>query len=67
MMHSVNVKTNKLCAFCKYWYDPTNQYIQPTNPANFIWKYETTAKCMCMKKNYPMVAGFNCPNYECKV
>ena len=22
MMVQTNVKTNKYCAFCKYWYDP---------------------------------------------
>lgn len=67
MMHPVNIKTNKLCAFCKYWYDPTNQYIQPANLPCNIWKYETNAKCLCTKKNYPMGAGSNCSQYECKL
>lgn len=67
MMVQTNVKTNKYCAFCKYWYDPTNQHIQPVSPAHNMWKYETTAKCMCLKKNYPMGAGFNCANYQCKI
>ena len=67
MMIQTNVKTNKYCAFCKYWYDPTNQHIQPVSPAHNMWKYETSAKFMCLKKNYPMGAGFNCANYQCKI
>lgn len=67
MLHPTNIKFNKYCAFCKYWYDPTNQYIQPSDPLHNIWKYETDAKCLCMKKNYPMGAGFNCSKYECKI
>jgi len=39
----LNGDKNKRCAFCKYWYDPTNQYIRPQNPKNGIWKFETTA------------------------
>jgi len=67
MMAESNIKNYKYCAFCKYWYDPTNQYIQPVSPAYGMWKYETSAKCMCMKKNHPMEAGFRCSNYVCKV
>lgn len=67
MMHPTSIKTTKLCAFCKYWYDPTNQYIQPSNPSCYMWKYETSAKCMCMKKNIQMEAGFNCSQYVCKL
>ena len=32
----LNGDKNKRCAFCKYWYDPTNQYIRPQNPKNFF-------------------------------
>ena len=67
MLHPTNIKFNKYCAFCKYWYDPTNQHIQPSDSLHNIWKYETDAKCMCLKKNYPMGAGFNCSKYECKI
>ena len=32
-MLSVTVREDRvLCAFCKNWYDPTNQYIKPKYP-----------------------------------
>ena len=34
---------NQRCAFCKYWYDQTNQYIKPQDAKHGIWKFETTA------------------------
>lgn len=31
---------NKRCAFCKYWYDLTNQYIKPlkNQRRNTLWQ-----------------------------
>lgn len=45
-----NLTINKYCAFCKYWYDPTNMYISPHAPRQHIWTYDYLAKCKCMKK-----------------
>ena len=63
----LNGNKNKRCAFCKYWYDPTNQYIQPQNPKNGIWKFEQTAKCVCLKTNLKMGAGMQCSKFENKI
>ena len=30
-MKMINIKNTKICAFCKYWYDPTNSAIKPKN------------------------------------
>ena len=63
----LNGNKNKRCAFCKYWYDPTNQYIRPQNPKNGIWKFETTARCVCLKTNLEMGAGMQCSKFENKI
>ena len=63
----LNGDKNKRCAFCKYWYDPTNQYIRPQNPKNGIWKFETTARCVCLKTNLEMGAGMQCSKFENKI
>ena len=64
---AANIKHVKKCAFCKYWYDPTNSAIEPKSPAINVWQYDEKAKHMCMKKNYDMSAGAFCSRYECKL
>lgn len=46
----INLKTAKRCAFCKYWYDPTNSAIEPKNPRSNTWKFDDHCKKMCLKK-----------------
>ena len=55
-MMTVNTKTVKKCAFCKYWYDPTNSAISPRSPKINLWEYDDKAKCKCLQKNYDMKA-----------
>ena len=64
---TLGIPSMKKCAFCKYWYDPTNQYIRPQNPKNGIWKFETTARCVCLKTNLEMGAGMQCSKFENKI
>ena len=66
-MSSINIKSYKRCAFCKYWYDPTNSAIQPYLPNMNVWKYDMNAKQMCLKKNREMKASSGCGRYEGKV
>ncbi|MBQ3544741.1 MAG: hypothetical protein IJA34_07130 [Lachnospiraceae bacterium] len=66
-MSSINIKSLKKCAFCKYWYDPTNSAIQPHLPNANVWKYDMNAKQMCLKTNREMKASSGCGRYECKV
>lgn len=49
-MMTVNTKTVKKCAFCKYWYDPTNSAISPRSPKINLWEYDDKAKCKCLQK-----------------
>lgn len=58
---------NQRCAFCKYWYDPTNQYIKPQDAKHSLWKFETAAKCICLKNNLKMGAGMRCDKFENKI
>ena len=58
---------NARCAFCKYWYDPTNQYIKPQDPKHNLWKFEQTAKCLCLKCNLTKGAGMWCNQFENKI
>ncbi len=65
----VNIKNNKKCAFCKYWYDPTNSAIAPKSPALGVWEIkDIKQKCMCLKKNIPTAANAFCSlNYISKL
>lgn len=69
MMISITLRgnNNKRCAFCKYWYDPTNQYIKPKTPTLGMWQYESSAKSMCLAKNNQMSASHQCPKFENKI
>ena len=67
MSTKLNGNSNKKCAFCTHWYDPTNQYIQPKTPSIGMWLYESTAKCMCMQRNIQTLASHQCPKFENKI
>ena len=66
-MKTINVKTCKKCAFCKYWYDPTNAYINPRNPRMNLWELDSNATCICIQKNIKLPASSVCSKYECKI
>lgn len=61
----------KICAFCKYWHDPTNAAISPVNPRSGLWEYDREAKCPCLKqansRNLRPSYFQSCDKYECKV
>ena len=66
-MPTINVKNVKKCAFCKYWYDPTNHAIAPKSPKTNMWSYDAAEKCMCLRKNYEMKADMCCGEYRNKL
>ena len=66
-MPTANIKTAKKCAFCKYWYDPTNSAISPRSPKINLWEYDDKCKKKCLQKNYDMSANAFCGKYECKL
>ena len=65
----VNCKYIKKCAFCKYWYDPTNSAINPKSPAIGMWEIrDVNQKCLCTRKNLQMPANAFCSqDYQCKL
>ncbi len=66
-MSVVNIKTAKKCAFCKYWYDPSNSAISPRSPGINLWEFDDKCKKKCLQRNYNMSASAFCGKYECKV
>lgn len=66
-MAVANVKVARLCAFCKYWYDPTNQHIQPRSPAGGFWEYDPKAKALCQRWSLPKHGNASCPHFEAKI
>ena len=57
----------KRCAFCKFWYDPTNKYIQPHIPAQRLWKFEPYVRCKCLKTNLDVASQMSCARFENKI
>lgn len=68
-MRYANVKNNKICAFCKYWYDPANSAIGPREPRAYQWEYDETVTSHCSQGIYTKKrkASQGCSYYECKV
>ncbi len=67
----VNIKLNspiwKKCAFCKYWYDPTNACIRPRFPRTGTWQYDQSARNMCTKKGIERPAFTSCRDFTSKM
>lgn len=68
-MRSIKLYAGKkaVCAFCKNWYDPGNEHINPKQPKYNTWEYDHTAKCKCLVCGYDKFGYNTCPKYECKV
>lgn len=66
MKKSANIKTYKICALCKYQYDPTNSYLNPVNTVAVFWEYESNAKCKCLKTNLDKFSWNSCTKFEPK-
>lgn len=66
-MKTVNIKNTKICAFCRYWYDPTNSTIQPKNTVAGFWEYNSDIKNKCIKTNLNKPSWTSCGQYECKI
>ena len=62
---ATNINGTRICAFCKYWWDPACKYIMPY--INAQWYYDNTAKCRCIKRNVDMPAHGSCGYYRCKI
>ncbi len=68
-MMQFNIRNSgmKKCAFCKFWYDPTNSAIRPKNPVTGIWEYDGNIQKKCLINNGMRKATMWCSKYECKL
>lgn len=56
------------CAFCKYYYDPTNSVIDPKSGQKGIWEYEFNVQKPCLaKSNRNTPSNGFCSKFECKL
>lgn len=67
MSSLANLKVNKMCAFCKHWYDPTNSAIAPKAPQIGLWQYDEKARNKCLIQGVNKEARNSCKKFECKV
>lgn len=65
-MLTANIKHAKICAFCKYWYDPANTAIAPKSVVGGFWEYDETVWNVCKKFGAKKRSGNGCQNYEQK-
>ncbi|WP_294145091.1 hypothetical protein [uncultured Selenomonas sp.] len=68
-MELVNAKNSSIrkCAFCKHWYDPTNQAIAPKSSAAGFWEYDPRQKKKCLVRNMETESFYGCNRFECKL
>lgn len=66
-MTTVNITVTKSCAFCKYWYDPSNEMIEPKDPKHNLWAHQDNCKRKCLKRNLEVSTLGYCENYCCKL
>lgn len=46
---NIHERTCRFCAFCKYWYDPTNSAIEPVGGSSGFWRFDMSKEALCMK------------------
>ncbi len=62
-----NIKTTKICAFCKNWFDPACSAVNPVTPVSGWWEVDNTVKKLCLKRNGVMRRSDNyCGDFEKK-
>ena len=68
-MQLVDIKHSHItkCAFCKYWYDPTNSALIAKNPAAGFWEYDPRKKSRCSMMNAETAGGQTCGKFDMKM
>ena len=68
MMAKKGTPSIKVCAFCKYWYDPANSALAPKRGMKDVWEYTRGIKNACSQKcNMPIMSQFSCSKFEPKI
>ncbi len=68
-MPETNIKMHNLkkCAFCRYWYDPTNSAIRPINAVIGTWYYDGEMKNQCTLRGSSRKGREFCSRFEMKL
>lgn len=60
-----NIKKDKRCVLCKYWFDPMLSALYPKTPHINIWEIDDgCSRKMCIKKGALMQPLGLCGKYE---
>ena len=65
-MKIANIKSTRICAFCRNWYDPTNAAIVPKAPQAGFFEYDPSVKNKCMLTGLEQLAWVSCGKFSCK-
>ena len=68
-MQLVDIKHSRVtkCAFCRYWYDPTNSALIAKNPAAGFWEYDQQMRKRCSMMNAETAGCQTCGKFEMKM
>ena len=55
----------RVCAFCRYWYNPGNEGIEPGS-APRKWRFDRSVESKCLKRNIRTGASRTCSNFVSK-
>lgn len=68
-MQLVDIKHSCItkCAFCRYWYDPTNSALIAKNPAAGFWEYNPRMRNRCSMMNAETAGCQTCGKFEMKM
>ena len=61
-----NIKSTRICAFCRNWYDPANAAIVPKAPQAGFFEYDHNARNKCMLTGLDQLSWASCGKFSCK-
>ena len=61
-----NIKSTRICAFCRNWYDPANAAIVPKAPQAGFFEYNHNARNKCMLTGLDQLSWASCGKFSCK-
>ena len=65
-MKIANIKSTRICAFCRNWYDPANAAIVPKAPQAGFFEYDPSIRNKCMLTGLEQSSWASCGKFSCK-
>lgn len=65
-MKIANIKSTRICAFCRNWYDPANAAIVPKAPQAGFFEYNHNARNKCTLTGLDQLSWASCGKFSCK-